>query len=166
MTSSENPLTPIHHPKKVQNRKCPFFQIEPRTLSASLEGLNQRWTKNGVWTPHVFLRMGSLRTFFVGGGGDRFFFLIFFANLKLMVTLNFSWNVLLRISFTDSIEFFYGQRFVFACTMQNLILFRTFKRQRLGILVWPPYDLLIILILCMWFCNLFNGSTRQPVSCS
>jgi len=41
MTSSENPLIPIHHLQKSAKPKMPvFFQIEPRTLSASLEGLN------------------------------------------------------------------------------------------------------------------------------
>jgi len=29
-----------------------------------------------------------------------------------------------------------------------------------------PYSLLVILILCMWFCNVFNVSERQSVGCS
>jgi len=47
--------------------------------------------------------------------------------------------------------------------MQNLILFWTFKLKHLGLLVWSPYNLLVILILDMWFCNLFNVSVRQSV---
>jgi len=50
--------------------------------------------------------------------------------------------------------------------MQNIILFWTFELKRLGLFVRPPYDLLAILILCMWFCNLFHASVRRSVGCS
>jgi len=49
--------------------------------------------------------MRSLRTFFVGRGRVEeatYFFLNFFANLKLMIALNFFWKVLWRIRFTDT----------------------------------------------------------------
>ena len=41
--------------------------------------------------------------------------------------------------------------------MRSLILFWTFKLKHLGLLVWSPYNLLVIVIfiLDMWFCNLF-----------
>ena len=69
-----------------------------------------------------------------------------------------------------NIELFYGQKFVFASRvaqcMQNLILFWTFKLKHLGLLVWLPYNLLVILILDMCFCNLFSISVRQSVDYS
>jgi len=72
-------------------------------------GLNnhsyQRWTKSGVWTllrrtPHVFLQMRSPNCFFIGG--VHFFFLIFFAHLKLIVASIFLAEVSWKICFADT----------------------------------------------------------------
>jgi len=82
--------------------------------------------------------MRSLRTFFVGGGGaeeDTNFFLIFFANLKLIIALNFSLKVFWRIRFTDTGLSFSMVKglFLHLCVtecMQNRILFWTFKLKK------------------------------------
>ena len=87
-----------------------------------------------------------------------------------MIALNFSWIVLWKIRFTDTaLSFTIVKGLVlhllcYTVVYPNVILFWTFKLKRLGLLVWPPYDLLAILILCMCFCNLFNVSLRQTAA--
>ena len=117
-----------------------------------------------------FLR--SPKSFFVDGGGaveDFVFFLNFLCTCETHHCFNFSYKFSWKIHFAD-IDLFCGQKVVFASRVaqcrQNLILFWTFELKHLGLLMWSPYNLLLILILDMWFCNLFNVSVMRFVGYS
>jgi len=136
--------------------------------------VDKKWSLDSAEADSAcLLRMRSPNSFLVSGDGaeEEFVFFIIFLQIWNSWLLQFFLQSFMEDSLCwHSIELFCGQKFFFAShvaqCMQNRILFWTFKPTHLGLLVWSPYSLLVILILDMWFCNLFNVSVRQSVRCS
>jgi len=135
--------------------------------------VHQGWTKSGVWTlrrqtPHVYCRCGVQKVS-LSAEEEVVFFLIFFAHLKLMIALIFLAKFHGGFALlTQHLAFLWSKVwFCISCcsmyTKSNTILDIQTEAPRPTRLVALQSFSNTVLILDMWFCNLFNVSVRQSV---